>query len=111
MYFVAPHSQKDSGSFARLLDLPLDVLLLVFGFCDASTRFQTMHTCTAFRYMTSRLFWADPTVWYVVYNHWWRARKSNLPDRLDVEFCGAGDAGRDRHDAEDVVCRTGSGTQ
>jgi hypothetical protein len=88
-YFANPHSsgaQEVPTPFSRLLDLPPEMLLLVFQFCDGPTLFQFMRTCRKFRYMTSKLFWSDSTILYQIHYEWWEARKFNLPVRLDMEF-------------------------
>jgi F-box-like len=88
-YFANPQipvARQNPKSFPHLLDLPPEMLLLVFQFCDASTLFQFMRTCRRFRYMTSKLFWSDSTVLYQLYRGWWDSRKLNLPVRLDMEF-------------------------
>jgi F-box-like len=81
----APGALEEPRSFPHL-DLPAEILLFIFQFCNAPTLFQCMRTCRGFRYMASKRFWSDSTVWCRISREWWTSQKARLPGRLDMEF-------------------------
>ncbi|KAK2810294.1 hypothetical protein FQN50_003025 [Emmonsiellopsis sp. PD_5] len=71
---LSPATQAPAvDSFRRFPDLPREIALLIFQFCDAPTLFQLMHTSSAIRAQTSRLFWThQDDVWYRCSGSWLR---------------------------------------
>jgi hypothetical protein len=49
----------------RFLDLPLDIQLVVYEYCDFATLFQLMQTCSHTRGPAAQFFWEHPSdYWY-----------------------------------------------
>jgi hypothetical protein len=63
---TVPHSPV----FTLLLDLPLELLMIIFEMCDASTKYQWMRVSRLFRSITIKHFWDDPNLWFEIPDDW-----------------------------------------
>ncbi|KAH6113811.1 hypothetical protein HBI69_129670 [Parastagonospora nodorum] len=66
-YFVRPTilpSSKVSTSFTCFPQLPVELQLQIYDFCDGSTLFNLMHTCSDIRKEASKRFWTHKDTWY-----------------------------------------------
>ncbi|KAJ5807725.1 hypothetical protein N7474_008994 [Penicillium riverlandense] len=66
-YFVAPEPLPFQGPklFHRFMDLPLEIHLMIFRYCDTPTLFHLMHTSSYTRYECLELFWEpEHNTWY-----------------------------------------------
>lgn len=71
-FYVQPEATScPSGArFPQFLELPAELQLHVFRFCDAATLFQLMRVSSTIRAEASKLFWSYPDAWYYVESHW-----------------------------------------
>src|ERR1700710_115158 len=75
-YLVFPWTPTPSPlkPFHRFADLPAEVYLRILQFCDASTLFQLMHTCSYIRPDASKAFWTQQDdIWYQCDRYWLQA--------------------------------------
>jgi hypothetical protein len=61
---VVPTPTKALTTFTRFAELPAELHLQIYDFCDAPTLFQLMHTCSSTRSEALKRFWVDRSVWY-----------------------------------------------
>jgi hypothetical protein len=58
------------SNFLLFQSLPVEVQLHILRFCDSATLFWLMQVCCAIRREASKLFWSDPSVWYIIDGSW-----------------------------------------
>ena len=70
--YVAPTTPLPNlpATFHRWSDLPDELQLNIYKFCDASTLFRLMQTCANTRAEAEKLFWSDPAFWYPIRGDW-----------------------------------------
>jgi hypothetical protein len=54
------------ANFQQYTELPAELQIEIFGFCDQATIFQLMHTSRQTRAEAKKLFFSDPETWYYV---------------------------------------------
>jgi hypothetical protein len=66
-YFIRPASLpplEASRTFTCFANLPVEIHLQIYDFCDTPTLFQLMHTCARTRTEASKRFWSQQDIWY-----------------------------------------------
>ncbi|KAH6876245.1 hypothetical protein BKA58DRAFT_381281 [Alternaria rosae] len=62
--------QKKPNLLSRFCTLPAELQVRILAFCSADTLFQLMHVSSTLRVEASKLFWADPTRFFLVKADW-----------------------------------------
>jgi hypothetical protein len=58
------------ANFQQYINLPAELQLEIFGFCDQATIFQLIHTSRQTRAEAKQLFFSSPETWYYVEAEW-----------------------------------------
>jgi hypothetical protein len=62
--------QREAASFPQFSTLAAELQLRILGVCPASTLFQLMHVSSTLRPEASKLFWANPSAYFLIDAHW-----------------------------------------
>ncbi|USP76450.1 hypothetical protein yc1106_03724 [Curvularia clavata] len=61
---------QNQPTLARFCTLPAELQVYILTFCSADTLFQLMDVSSALRLEASKIFWADPTLYFLIEADW-----------------------------------------
>ena len=73
-------------SFTQYIQLPVELQLRIFHFCDQPSLFQLMHTSRDARSEAKKLFFSHPDTWYSVEKKWLLAGGYASHTIIDLDF-------------------------
>jgi hypothetical protein len=100
--YVQPRDMhQPARNFLRFLQLPAELQIAIFRYCDSAVLFQLMRVSSGTRKEAEKLFWSCPDAWYQIHGSWLLAggfsgHTYNALDflararQIEVEFGGLG---------------------